>query len=201
VRARLGDKLSIDEAALGTDAVGVLPTLLGELYPHDPERASTLAARLAQSERSLIPRTDVDATRRRNMTADVDGLEVIGGGVDWPMPASSKPSRFDRACVTTIPGRPERIGLRITDDCTCGQRRACRARASTGTHRIEIERRVDATSGGVCLDCYASWTTCTIPHLEPSTTYRVAADGADVGSLTTSASGFPAIGSCVEKPP
>lgn len=100
-----------------------------------------------------------------------DGVDVAPGPAWTVVPASAL-----SACVTTAPDGTRRV--RVTRACACGETLSCVLTAGFAGVRVEV--RVDPDSRGVCTECYAVSTACTLPAGVPT---EVSVNGAPARAL------------------
>lgn len=153
--------------APGYDSL-LLTVPLWRLRRHDDARVRQIAARLAERDLALAqrPATADDpyrpqrlAERAATMALLRDGVDVVAGPRWTIVPASAL--RVTRASA------PDGADLlRVTRACACGEPLACRASVVEGVLRVEV--RVDPDTAGICTECYAVSTACTLPAGAPA---------------------------------
>lgn len=153
--------------ASGYDSL-LLAVPLWRLRRHDDARVRHIAARLADRDRALaqLPATADDPYRPQRLSERAATMELLRGGVDvvagprWTIVPAS-------ALHVTVASAPDGTDLlRVTRGCACGEPLACRAAVVDGVLRVEV--RVDPDTAGVCTECYAVSTACTLPARAPA---------------------------------
>lgn len=172
-----------------------IASFLGRLQPLAPERVADLAGRLRRSYDSILAGpSDIDARRRKRLSEQRDALVVLEGGIDRPLPEGAPEAKVDRVCATAT---PRGHGLKLELDCTCGETLACRAEVHEGA--IEIDARLDTSRAPMCTDCYPTWTTCSIPQLDPKARVSVRVGGTAMGDFEATDGGWLPVGTCVPR--
>lgn len=172
---RPGAYLDRIEARFVTPAPGpgydslLMAVPLWRLRRHDDARVRRIADRIVAHYRALergparaddpaFPRRLAD--RRSAMELLRDGVDVVAGPRWQVVPASE--------LDVSVAGAPDATDLlRVTRACTCGQPLSCRASVVDGALHLDV--RADPDSRGVCTECYAVSTACTLPAGVPGT--------------------------------
>lgn len=156
-----------------------LADILGELRLVSPRRARRVAGELVHVVASTGPND--------KLPPRIAELEVLAGGVDEATESGSSPADPDEVCGRRIPGRARRPGIMVRRDCTCGESMTCAITLANDT--LTIASRATPHH---CTDCTRAFTTCSLPTLAPSRSYKLAlAGGRVVGTVVTDGSGVP----------
>jgi hypothetical protein len=173
------------------------PALLARLHAGAPEETGVTAHAILLSLGALLPVLDRSSDARKQALAQMPMLEALAGGIDPPFDPAAQSMPIDRLCAVPTPSGH---GLMVVNECTCGERPVCRAKLDGD--RVSVSVRRDDSRAPHCLDCYASWSTCSLPRLlRPGQRVTVTLDGRAFGELTAGKTGALAPGVCLSRSP
>ncbi len=170
--------------------------LLVRLHAGAPEETGVAAHAILLSLHALLPTLDRASNARKQALDQMPMLEALAGGIDPPLDSSARSMEIDRLCAVPTPGGH---GLLVLAECTCGERPVCRAELDRDRVRVSVRR--DESRPLHCTDCYASWSTCSLPLVKAGQRLKVSVDGRELGELTAGKSGALAPGVCLSRSP
>ena len=170
--------------------------LLVRLHAGAPDETGETAHALLLSLGQLLPTLDRASNARKQVLAQMPMLEALAGGIDRPFDDGAPAMTIDRLCAVPTPGGH---GLMVLNECTCGERPVCRAELDG--NRVNVRVRRDDSRAPMCLDCYASWSTCSLPPLRASQRVAIVLDGRPFGELTAGKSGALVPDVCLSRSP
>lgn len=167
---------------------------LALLHSHAPDPVARAARAHLDSFSLLLHQPGLDERQKSRVRDQIDGLRVLAGGLDRPLPTTPDPVRPDRICAVAT---PDGHGLMPEIGCACGDILACSVTRRGATLDLAVHR---VPGPQLCDDCYATWTTCTVPRLTRGEQLRLALAGDDLGPLTVTADGLLHAGTCLPVP-
>lgn len=173
-----------------------ITALLVRLHAGAPDETGETAHALLLALGQLLPTLDRASNARKQALAQMPMLEALAGGIDRPFDDGAPAMTIDRLCAVPT---PDGHGLMVLSECTCGERPVCRAELDGD--RVNVRVRRDESRAPMCRDCYASWSTCSLPPLRASQRVAIVLDGRPFGELTAGKSGTLVPGVCLSRSP